>query len=112
MDVARLIPLGPIRSSSEEMRRYLVLTLLGAWIFAGYVGGQVMSLFLNTNSYVASLPAIFIALLLGYAVYLDYLALQTQGHGWNLGMRTLIIATVVFPPYSLVYLWRRGKQIA
>lgn len=112
MGVIRLIPFGPVHKSSEEMRRYLILSLLGAWIFAGYVGTQIVSLLLSSTGFITSVPAIFVALVLGYAVYLDYSDLQKRGLGWSIGMKTLVIATVFFPPFVLAYLWKRGKELA
>ena len=91
--------------------RNRLLALLSLWTLWVMTFGPAIDFIANYPWYVSAVPGLLIALAMGYVVGLDYRQLQAEGIAWGTGRATVAIATALLPPYVLLYLWKRGKEL-
>ena len=91
--------------------RNRLLALLALWTLWVMTIDPAIDFITNYPWYASAVPGLFIALVMGYVVNLDYRQLQAEGVAWGTGRATVAAATALLPPYVLLYLWKRGKEL-
>ena len=91
--------------------RNRLLALLALWTLWVMTFGPTIDFIANYPWYASAVPGLLVALAMGYVVGLDYRQLQAAGIAWGTGRWVVAAATALLPPYVLLYLWKRGKEL-